>query len=156
MLPRGFCKNRKLFALSLNASLLMLSSISTAGPPPGAVSFSDPLDRIALQNGAEKRLDVGIGSGACRLATDPEGIIYTITDRGPNISTTDAQKLLGQDFGEKKGGIFPSPNFVPTIYKLQVQGGQVRVWGCGPVRRAVSPPGELGGQAAGSPGCCCG
>ncbi|MEA2116765.1 MAG: esterase-like activity of phytase family protein, partial [Thermodesulfobacteriota bacterium] len=75
----------------------------------------------------EMRFDVGIGSGACRLASDPEGIIYTVTDRGPNIKTKDALKLMGVDFAGKKGKIFPTPNFSPTIYKLEVRDGRVTV-----------------------------
>jgi hypothetical protein len=61
------------------------------------------------------------------LQSDPEGVIYTVTDRGPNIKTKDAKKLMGVDFGKKKGKIFPTPNFAPTIYKLKVKDGGVTV-----------------------------
>jgi len=115
------------FSLIAAFALLGATSPSHATIPANGINFSDPLDRIILQNGTEMRFDVGIGSGACRLASDPIGIIYTITDRGPNIKTKDAKKLMGLDFGTKKGKIFPTPNFSPTIYKLKVEAGQVTV-----------------------------
>ena len=110
-------------------SVLMLFVVpaASAGTPKDGIVFSDPLDRNTMLNGKEMRFDVGIGSGACRLASDPDGIIYTITDRGPNIKTQDALKLMGVDFGKKKGKIFPTVNFAPTIYKLRVADGHATV-----------------------------
>jgi hypothetical protein len=116
-----------LLSLALCSSLLVAGVSTLAAAPADRIAFSDPLDRVTLQNGTEKRFDVGIGSGACRLQTDPEGVIYTVTDRGPNIKTKDAKKLMGVDFGKKKGKIFPTPNFAPTIYKLEVKNGGVTV-----------------------------
>jgi len=64
-------------------------------------------------------LTTGIGSGAFRLQSDPTGIIYTVSDRGPNIDCKDDEKLLGADMC-KSGKIFPVPNFTPTIYKYKI------------------------------------
>jgi hypothetical protein len=118
---------KRFLSLALCSSLIVAGPSTLAAAPTDGIAFSDPLDRITLQNGTEKRFDVGIGSGACRLRSDPEGVIYTITDRGPNIKTKDAKKLMGVDFGKKKGKIFPTPNFAPTIYKLEVKDGGVTV-----------------------------
>jgi hypothetical protein len=118
---------KRLLSLALCSSLLVAGASTHAAAPAGGISFSDPLDRITLQNGTEKRFDVGIGSGACRLQSDLEGVIYTVTDRGPNIKTKDSKKLMGVDFGKEKGKIFPTPNFAPTIYKLEVKDGHVTV-----------------------------
>jgi hypothetical protein len=106
-------------AISLGTFLFASTSVSAATGSAG-ISFSEPLDKIIMDNGTELHLDIGIGSGAYRLESDPENVIYTITDRGPNIATSDAGKLMGVDYGEKKGKIFPTPNFSPTIYKLLV------------------------------------
>lgn len=106
-------------------ALLCFTSPLLADTPVRGINFSEPLDRITLQNGTSLHLDVGIGSGACRLATEPEGIFYTITDRGPNIKTTDSMKVMGVDVSNKKGKIFPTPNFAPSIYQLQFKKGQI-------------------------------
>lgn len=112
----------------MTAALIFFSMTPAfAGAPGNGVRFSDPLDLLAISAETSMRLDVGIGSGACRQPSDPQGIIYTITDRGPNIKTKDALKLLGIDFGKKKGKIFPTPNFAPTIYKLRWDQNQVTV-----------------------------
>ena len=118
---------KNFFCLITVSAFLGTASLSVAGAPDKGILFSDPLDRITLQKGSEMRFDVGIGSGACRLASDPEGIIYTVTDRGPTINTGDALKLMGIDFGTKKGKVFLTPNFSPTIYKLEVKEGQVAI-----------------------------
>lgn len=78
----------------------------------------EKLDNIELKNGA-LHLDVGIGSGAYHFYKDSHNIFYTITDRGPNIKCKDSNKLMGEKVC-KKGKIFPTPNFTPTIYKIQV------------------------------------
>ncbi len=115
------------FVLITVVVVCVVSAQAGSGVIDKRISFSDPLDRLILQNGTEMRFDVGIGSGAFRLHSDPDGVIYSITDRGPNIKTRDAQKLMGMDFSGKKGKIFTTPNFSPTIYKLMVEDGHVTV-----------------------------
>lgn len=82
------------------------------------VLVEEELDIVKLKN-KTLRLDVGIGSGAYHYKGDKDNIFYTITDRGPNIKCKDSQKLMGDKLC-KKGKIFPSANFAPTIYKIQV------------------------------------
>ncbi len=115
------------FSLLLTAVLFYPASSLLAGTPPGGVEFSSPLDLLTLQNGKSLLLDVGIGSGACRLASEADGVFYTITDRGPNIKTKDSLKLLGVDASDKKGKIFPTPNFAPSIFQLHFKDGQLSV-----------------------------
>jgi len=80
------------------------------------VQVEENLDIIKLKN-KTLFLDVGIGSGAFHYKGDPENIFYTISDRGPNIKCKDSKKLMGEELC-KKGKIFPTPNFAPTIYKI--------------------------------------
>lgn len=55
----------------------------------------------------------GIGSGAFRYSGDDKGIIYTVSDRGPNIKCVDSEELTGSKLCEK-GKIFQ-----PLISLLQ-------------------------------------
>ena len=80
------------------------------------VLVEENLDIIKLKN-KTLYLDVGIGSGAFHYKGDAKNIFYTITDRGPNIKCKDSKKLMGEELC-KKGKIFPTPNFAPTIYKI--------------------------------------
>jgi len=72
-----------------------------------------------FSSGKKLSLSTGIGSGAYRFQADPSGVIYTISDRGPNIKCSDDKKLIGADIC-KKGKIFPVPEFAPTIYKYKI------------------------------------
>ncbi len=82
------------------------------------VLVEEELDLIKLPNKLLK-LDVGIGSGAYHYKGDKDNIFYTITDRGVNIKCKDSKKLMGKKLCEK-GKIFPTQNFTPTIYKIQL------------------------------------
>ena len=106
------------FSLTLSAVNLHAAS---------AIPFSEPLDHLSIATGKQLKLDTGIGSGAFRLASDPANVIYTITDRGPNIDLKDAEKIMGADFGDKKGKVFPTPNFSPSIYSIKIEDGKAIV-----------------------------
>ncbi len=97
-------------------SLVALATLSQAWEIEKKVIVDEPLDKIVLEN-RTLSLDVGIGSGAYHFKSDPKNVIYTITDRGPNIKCKDSLKLMGKKLC-KKGKIFPTPNFSPTIYKI--------------------------------------
>ena len=84
------------------------------------IAVREPLDVVMRPDKTLLSLDVGIGSGAFHHQDDPDNVIYTVTDRGPNIKTADAEELLGLDMKDKKGKIFPTTNFSPTIYKIAV------------------------------------
>jgi len=82
------------------------------------VRVVEELDIIKLKNKTLK-LDIGIGSGAYHYKNDASNIFYTITDRGPNIRCKDSKKLMGENLC-KKGKIFPTAKFTPTIYKIKL------------------------------------
>ncbi|MDN4594309.1 esterase-like activity of phytase family protein [Polycladomyces subterraneus] len=60
----------------------------------------------------------GMGSGLVHLPEDPENVYYTITDRGPNVEVK---------VGDEKRRTFPLEKFTPTIYKVTVRHGEMRV-----------------------------
>ncbi len=108
-------------------TLLALALVTSASA--GAVSlhtdtFTIPLDTI---NTAQPlHLSVGIGSGAYHRRGEPDNVIYTITDRGPNIKCKDAKALIGSPVCAS-GKIFPEPQFAPAIYQLKIVGHTVLV-----------------------------
>ncbi len=95
-----------------------LAAVSLQAVDIKKVLVEEKLDKIELKN-KTLELDVGIGSGAFHYKNDPKNVIYTITDRGPNIKCKDSKKLMGEKLCAK-GKIFPTPNFAPTIYKIAV------------------------------------
>ena len=78
-----------------------------------------PLADVPFASGKTLKLTHGIGSGAFRLSSDPEGVIYTLSDRGPNIDCKDDEKLIDADICQS-GKIFPTPDFTPSIYKYKI------------------------------------
>ena len=112
----------------IKATLLVTSCLLCC-PLTWAASISTqtidlPLDTFQLSKSLT--LSVGIGSGAFHDPNDPDNIIYTISDRGPNIKCADSGKVIGQKVCEK-GKIFPEPGFTPSIYKLKILPDQVEV-----------------------------
>ncbi|MFG1410087.1 esterase-like activity of phytase family protein [Xanthobacter sp. VTT E-85241] len=84
-----------------------------------------PLGRVEIPSGKTLTLNVGFGSGLFRAPSDPEGVIWAITDRGPNVDCKKPKDITGLGTGEicggdKDGKIFPLPAFTPTIYKLKI------------------------------------
>lgn len=134
--------NMQHLSVVLSGALLM-SSVSGVFAQETGLAFFEPLDKIITKKSSAIHIDVGIGSGACRLAGDPQGILYTITDRGPNIKTQNAEKYLDVDFGRKKGKIFPVPNFAPAIYKIQIKNDQVKVLEKIQIKNIVGKPVKL-------------
>src|SRR4051794_19138122 len=65
-------------------------------------------------------LTVGIGSSAFHHPNDPEDVIWTLGDRGPNIACSEAKKIAGVDLSAcnevKNGRIYPTPSYAPSIY----------------------------------------
>jgi hypothetical protein len=94
------------------------------------LTSSDPalkLGEAAFPGGKTLDLSVGIGSGAFHAPADPANIIYTVSDRGPNIDCSDAEKLVGLSIdqickGDKAGKIFATPDFVPSIFVVELAG----------------------------------
>ena len=94
----------------------------------------------------------GYGSAVVVDPTDPS-VFWIMTDRGPNTTTTVANRLL-----------FPLPNFVPTIGKFRLVGDSLRRIGVVDLKNAAGvsisgrpnpagqgATGESGIDAAGAP-----
>lgn len=92
----------------------------------GSVSLIESLETVTFTKGttssAPMAIEVGLGSGAYHREGDENNVFYTITDRGPNISCKDTEKVIGiADFCAAGGDkVFPMPNFTPTIYKIKL------------------------------------
>lgn len=89
---------------------------------------SDPALKMApitAPDGKVLNYTVGIGSGAFRHPSDPPNVIWTVGDRGPNFTCSDAEKLFGKVVSEpcrkvKSGRIYPTPEYAPSIYKVEL------------------------------------
>ncbi len=84
-----------------------------------------PLPDAVYPGGKTIKLNLGIGSAAWRDPKDPAGVIWTITDRGPNFDCAGIEEFtgLGMDrlcAGDDKAKNFPLPDFTPTIAKIEV------------------------------------
>jgi hypothetical protein len=80
---------------------------------------------VTLSDGRIAHYTHGIGSGAFRHRSDPADEIWTIGDRGPNMTCAEAGKLIGKEIAEvcrkqKRGRVYPTPDYVPSIYKLKL------------------------------------
>jgi hypothetical protein len=80
---------------------------------------------VTLPSGKVVRYTLGIGSGAFRHSSDPTDVIWTVGDRGPNMTCTEAARLIGPETKVpcekvKAGRIYPTPGYAPSIYKVQL------------------------------------
>ncbi|MEN8217847.1 MAG: esterase-like activity of phytase family protein [Pseudomonadota bacterium] len=91
------------------------------------IEVNEFLETVSFTGGETLTLDVGVGSGAFHFQDDNSDEFYTITDRGPNIACNESTQVLGiDDFcRDDNGRIFPVPNFTPTIYKFDIDAGDV-------------------------------
>lgn len=83
------------------------------------------LGSYAVPGGRTLQLHEGIGSGLAHGPSDPDRIVWSVADRGPNIDCGDAEKVLGVErraiCGEtRRGRIYPRPDYAPTIYQLRL------------------------------------
>ncbi|MGE4318720.1 MAG: esterase-like activity of phytase family protein [Deferribacterales bacterium] len=85
-----------------------------------------PLATVSYPNGKTMPLTHGVGSAAFHSPKDPENIIYTLSDRGPNIDCNDTIKLTGLTMCES-GKVFPVPSFSPSIYKFRLTGDKAEL-----------------------------
>jgi hypothetical protein len=81
---------------------------------------------VALPGGKTANYTLGIGSGAYRHPADPPNVIWTVGDRGPNMTCGDAAKLIGKEVAEackklKDGRVYPTPEYAPSIYKIELE-----------------------------------
>lgn len=63
-------------------------------------------------------IKMGVGSSLTHVPGDPDNVFYSTADRGPN----------GQvDVNGKTLRTFPLANYTPTIYKIQINDGQITI-----------------------------
>ncbi|WP_374654681.1 esterase-like activity of phytase family protein [Dongia sp.] len=105
---------------------LMLSGFAQAEGPEIFSSDDPALPLGTVKTGpTELKLSRGVGSALFHMPGDPDNVFYSVTDRGPNIDCAEAQELIGADFnamcaGDEKAKIFPQPDFVPSIQRLEL------------------------------------
>ena len=81
------------------------------------------LGSVAFKGGGTLKLSIGIGSGA--YFDKSEGVLYTVSDRGPNIHCEDVEEVIGLDAnracqGDETGKLFHIPEFAPSIYRIKL------------------------------------
>ena len=92
------------------------------------LTHEDPaqrLPRVVMPDGKVLDYSIGIGSGAFRHPQDPPNVIWTVGDRGPNMTCGEAGNLLSKDIAElcrkqRNGRVYPMPGYVPSIYKVEL------------------------------------
>lgn len=109
-------------------------------PRKGCLSFKP-------RGGRNLAYSLGIGSGAFRHPQDPPNILWTVGDRGPNMTCGEAGNLLSKDIGElcrkhRNGRVYPMPGYVPSIYKVELDlvANQFRVIETIPVKTRSGKP----------------
>lgn len=106
------------FAISATAAL-------AAGVTVTEIKLPDlPMGEVSYPGGKTLTLNRGIGSAAFRDPADPAGVVWTITDRGPNLDCEGIEELTGLGLdtlcaGDGKAKNFPQPDFTITIQKLE-------------------------------------
>ncbi|PZF78913.1 esterase-like activity of phytase family protein [Aestuariivirga litoralis] len=106
------------FALSATAALAADATVAEIKLP------DLPMGQVTYPGGKTLTLNRGIGSAAFRDPKDPPGVVWTITDRGPNLDCEGIEELtgLGMDVlcaGDGKAKNFPQPDFTITIQKVE-------------------------------------
>jgi hypothetical protein len=112
------------------AVLLGLSTASmAAGISVQELSSDDTLlnlGRYRFDNGRIVNLSVGIGSGAFHHPDDPPNVIWTVGDRGPNLTCGDfksvAQMELPACRETKNARFYLTPSYAPSLYRVLLTG----------------------------------
>jgi hypothetical protein len=110
------------------AAAALLGGVIHAGAMEITVLTSkDPALAMAPIRGNGKTFNytLGIGSGAFRRPTDPANVIWTVGDRGPNMTCAEAERLLGPETKPacervRNGRYYPAPGYVPSIYRVEL------------------------------------
>ncbi|MDY0331189.1 MAG: esterase-like activity of phytase family protein [Thiomonas sp.] len=128
----------RLLALSAAAALSLTACGGSDGVPPpsaGTYSIATHLGQpVVFKNNTgfqsqPFQMTIGYGSAAFHDPKDAANVLFTASDRGPNIDCEDVgdYPIDNKDFcGNLAGKIFPDPGFDPSIYKFQLgqSGGQ--------------------------------
>lgn len=100
---------------------------------------------VTLPNGGKGTYTLGIGSGAFRHRNDPPNVVWTVGDRGPNMTCAEAPAILGEEIAQtcrklSNGRIYPTPDYIPSIYKLELDRdkGTFKLLETIPLRKAKS------------------
>jgi hypothetical protein len=116
-----------LLAMTLGANAAEFQSITSKDPKLAWKT-------VTLPNGATANYTHGIGSAAFRHPGDPDNVIWTAGDRGPNMTCAESEKLLGKETADKcrtlrNGRVYPTPDYSPTLYKIEIDrdGGAFKV-----------------------------
>jgi hypothetical protein len=108
------------------AALSLLATSALAGPVITEIKAPDlPLPEVTYPGGKTLKLNLGIGSAAWRDPKDAAGVIWTITDRGPNLDCAGIDKLTDLSIdklcaGDDKAKNFTLPDFTITIAKIEI------------------------------------
>ena len=78
-----------------------------------------------FDNGRTVNLSVGIGSGAFHHPDDPPNVIWTVGDRGPNVTCREFKSIAHMDLAAcrevQNARIYLSPSYAPSIYRVLLQ-----------------------------------
>lgn len=110
-----------------------------------AAADAKPWRTVELPNGKRVVFTLGVGSGAARHRSDPPNVVWTVGDRGPNMTCGEAPAILGDELAQgcrklSNGRIYPTPDYTPSIYKLELDRakGTFTVLETIPLRKAKS------------------
>ncbi len=92
------------------------------------IEINLPVTTLSTEGGRTFYLEEAVGSGAFHYREDANDEFYTVTDRGPMVNCVDSPDLLGivnpcrltNNVADENGKISLLSDFVPTIYKLNV------------------------------------
>jgi hypothetical protein len=80
------------------------------------------LGRHRFDNGRILNLSVGIGSGAFHHPDDPPNVIWTVGDRGPNLTCSDVKSVAQMELpacrDTKNARVFLTPSYAPSLYRV--------------------------------------
>lgn len=106
------------FVLSASAAMAADAAVTEIQLP------DMPMGQVTYPGGKTLTLNRGIGSAAFRDPKDPAGVVWTVTDRGPNLDCDGIEELTGLGIdtlcaGDDKAKNFPQPDFTITIQKIE-------------------------------------
>ncbi|MET0277299.1 MAG: esterase-like activity of phytase family protein [Pseudorhodoplanes sp.] len=80
------------------------------------------MGRFRFDNGRTVNLTVGIGSGAFHHPDDPPNVIWTVGDRGPNLTCGDLKSIANSDIAAcrdtRNARIYLAPSYTPSLYRV--------------------------------------
>lgn len=108
------------------AALLGLSTAAVASDISVRELRSDDtllnLGNHRFDNGRTLNLSVGIGSGAFHHPDDPPNVIWTVGDRGPNVTCGDFKSIAKMELPAcretRNGRVYLTPSYSPSLYRV--------------------------------------